>query len=616
LNFDKPFLEENVKACYSLFEIFKKYDSEVYDLEKTKDGNYTFRLNNIYFHSKYAPVKEAERIFDLVFGDEDIPDVIILFGNGLGFLARIIYERLIKKNTNALKPYLLYVEKDLKTFFTALSSYDFRDLLKDENVKFFLDSEKEIIGSFIQGVPTKKVRYYYHRPSFVQNEDYYKNLQNYITYVLDRKDMNSATLKRFQKLWTKNFINNLPFLLRARGVKELANIAPGVTSIVVAGGPTLEKSLNFIKENQKKCIIIAVDTVYKFLKKNGIRVDIIVTVDPQYWNYKYLENIKIDNEIIVTDSSTYYKIFYLTTPERFFVPNSIFEIAKYFEKREKGVLSAGGSVATTAFDIARVIGSSSIILTGLDLSFPERKTHFKGAFFEINFLTFSTYFNSAEDNAYRYLTHADLIKVKSTNGFVFTDCKMTLFKKWFDREIPLTNAKVYLPDFGGVFIEGTILCSLDKLQVDSSKEDFLKVLNLVIKEENLYDFKNLKEKITCFLLISKEIKQSCNKIIKLISSAGEVRNDDLKIIQKEENCIFTDSQKNEVARVISSSAQDIIISIMENFNYSQDEKKSGWIKTKILYEAIVELAEFYSKNFNKLLKIIENNPNLINVRME
>jgi len=607
--------QKNLKTSKTLTEVYDKLDKTLYDVEVTKDNNYTIKVNNIYFHSKYAPIKEAERIIDLLFNDNEDLDVIILFGNGLGYVLKTLYQKLIKNSNHSIKPYIIYIEKDLKILFTTLSCFDFTEELKNENVKFFLDAEKELIGSFIQSIPTKKVRYYYHRPSFSLNEEYYKDVQNYINYILDRKDMNTATFKRFQKLWTKNFINNLPFFINSNCVNNLKNIGKNTTSIVVAGGPNLEKSIQFLKEKSEGCVVIAVDTVYKYLKKQQIKVDIIVTVDPQYWNYKYLENIKLTDEIIVTDSSTYYKIFQLIEPERIFVPNSIFQVAKYFENYDRGVLSAGGSVATTAFDIARIIGSSDIILIGLDLSFPDRKTHFKGAFFETNFLTFSTYFNTAEDNSYRYLAHVDLIKTKSTNGEVFTDGKMLLFKKWFDREVPLTNAKVYSPNMGGVLIDGTILTEIEKIVINSDKTNFLNNLKNLLKEKKDTDFFSISEKINNFLNKTKEIKTGCEKIVKLIRDDGVVKSEDIKTIENEERNIFMDINKNEIAKIISSSAQDIIISIMENYNYDKDEIKSSWIKTKILYNSIIELADFYSKKFTKILKIMKNNPNLINVRM-
>ena len=477
---DNQILQNNLNSIKILTDLFDKLDDRFYPLEESKDGNYTIKVDNVYQHSRYDPIKEAKRIVEVLLNDLNDIDVIILFGNGLGYILREIYDIAIKKSSKKIKPYIIYIEKDLKIFFSALSVYDYTNILQDENVKFFLDAEKELIGSFIQSIPTKRTRYYYHRPSFLLNEEYYKELQNYLNYVLDRKDMNSATLKRFQKLWSKNFISNLPYFVNSNSIANLKDIAKGTTAIVVAGGPNLERSIEFLKKNCNHCVVIAVDTVYKYLKKNNICVDIIVTVDPQFWNYKYLENVTLTGEIVVTDSSTYYKIFRMAKPNRIFVPNSIFQLAKYFEVYDRGVLAAGGSVATAAFDIARIIGSKEIFLIGLDLSFPKRKTHFKGAFFETNFLTFSTYFNTAESNSYRYLTDMGLTKVKSTSGFVETDGRMILFKKGGLMREYSNQRKVYSPNMGGVAIDGTLVVDIENSRMNSNKSNFVNSLQKII----------------------------------------------------------------------------------------------------------------------------------------
>jgi hypothetical protein len=363
----------------------------------------------------------------------------------------------------------------------------------------------------------------------------------------------------------------------------------------------------YLKSIKNDVIIIAVDTVYKFLKRNAISPDIIVTIDPQYWNYKYLEDEYIKQSIIVTDANVYPKIFDIGPIENYFTGSSIFPITKYFEKdnKERGNLCAGGSVSTTAFDIARIIGAKDIILLGLDLSFPNRMTHFKGAFFETRFLNIQNYFNTPDHAEYNYLTHVDLQVIEATNGKVFTDQKMFLFKKWFDREIPLTNANVYLPDLGGALLEGTKIFNfneninyskIDKSVFNNKKEKLFKLK----KEINI---KCINEKINLIINKSDQIKNTCKKIVKLIPEDGTINPQDEKKINQLEAYLYGDNERKEVTNIISSSAQDILLSIMENKEYSEDEKTSAWIKTRILYQSIYNLTDFYKKSLTKSLKI-------------
>jgi hypothetical protein len=70
------------------------------------------------------------------------------------------------------------------------------------------------------------------------------------------------------------------------------------------------------------------------------------------------------------------------------------------------------------------------------------------------------------------------------------------------------------------------------------------------------------------------------------------------------------SEKNKVLNIISSSAQNILLSIMENVSYSDDSQKSVWLKIRKLYEAINEMSIFYEKNFQKVLKVMNVPPKI------
>lgn len=603
------FLQKNLEALPKLNELYSHFKNELYPVEKSKNENMTLKINNIYLHSKYDPVKEAVRIIDLLLNEREEFDVIILYGCGLGYVARLLFDRIIKNNKSSMLPYIIYIEADIKIFLTSILYFDWSEIFQSEHFNMFLEAEKELIGSFLQSIPTKRIRYYHHRPSYNFSENYYKEIKNYLIYVLDRKDMNTATFTRFQRLWTKNFLYALPDHLSAKSINQLKDIAKNSTSVVVAGGPTLEKNISYLKSIKDTAIIIAVDTVYKFLKKHSIIPDMLVVIDPQFWNYKYVENEKTDSSIIVVESSVYHKVLGIAPNSNYFIGASVFQIAKYFEENngERGTLAAGGSVSTSAFDIARIIGSKEIILLGLDLSYPDRMIHFRGSFFETNFLNFCDYHNTAECLAYKYLTHTPLRVIDSTNGKVFTDQKMFLFKKWFDKEIPLTDAKVYLPDTGGALLEGAEIRSLDKLPLppEKNKSDYIKNINKLLKIKNDINWDKLKDKINKILKHSKVIKKITQKIFDLIPENGIVNEDIQRAIENYEKELFNDDNRAEILRVISSSAQDILLSIMENIEYNKDEKVSAWIKSRLLYDSIIKLCNFYDSCLNKLIKIYQ-----------
>jgi len=578
---------------------------EPYQIETTKSGNKTFSINNIAINSKYDPIKEADKLFENFKEKIDETDVLILYGNGAGYFFKKCYEYISALNK---KPYILFIEKDIRIFRTLLSIIDISQYINDEKVKFFIDAEKELIGSFLQQIPTKRIKYYNHRPTYFLNEKYYRELQNHLEYILDRKDMNNATFSKFQRLWNKNIIYNSLNIDKYQSINNLKQICSGCTAIVVAGGPSLDATIDWIKEHNDKLIVVAVDTVVSVLKKNNIQIDIIVSVDPQYWNYKYLENIKIENEILVTDISTYHKILMKFQADHIFIPDSIFPMGKYFQgNKSYGVFGTGGSVATTAFDIARIIGADQIIIAGLDLSFPNRHTHFKGAFFENNFLYLQTYFDTAETRAYQYLAHIDMLPVKYNDGrIVSSDQKMFLFKKWFDREIPLSSQKVYMFKSCGISIDGINNIEKSNLLL----HNITKKITLSKIDINQNEPRNPNFKIKYLLDSCKSIKVECLKLLSLIPEKSTFEKIDINSIEKIEKRLFENPDLKIAVDILSSAAQDILLSIREEYEFDDSPIKSLWLKTRAMYNAISELADYFSvillKVLNKTNKVTDN----------
>jgi hypothetical protein len=222
-------------------------------------------------------------------------------------------------------------------------------------------------------------------------------------------------------------------------------------------------------------------------------------------------------------------------------------------------------------------------------------------------LNISDYFSTAEHASYNYLVHVPLFVADSTdNGKVFTDQKMFLFKKWFDREIPLTNAEVIEPALGQILLEGVKLVSLESLPEkfdQNNKQVFKNKINEIAESAGLFDPDSLRSVINEFIIESDEIKTICDKIIKLIPSDGIMMPGNDKKVDELEKLLFINEKRTKIAKIISSSAQDILLSISENIEYNEDSKRSGWIKTKLLHQSIADLTAFFNKCFSKLLKL-------------
>ncbi|MDR2049623.1 MAG: hypothetical protein LBP69_09240, partial [Treponema sp.] len=131
----------------------------------------------------------------------------------------------------------------------------------------------------------------------------------------------------------------------------------------------------------------------------------------------------------------------------------------------KGALGTGGSVATTAWDFARVLGTESLWLAGLDLSFPLLKTHFKGAAFEERALALSGRLFPAETQSFHALRGGLPFSAPALSGdSVLTDKRLSLYASWFENRIRMyPRLKNHSFSVNGLAIAGLIPAAAEEL---------------------------------------------------------------------------------------------------------------------------------------------------------
>ena len=142
---------------------------------------------------------------------------------------------------------------------------------------------------------------------------------------------------------------------------------------------------------------------------------------------------------MISEASTHPRVLRLMQRPVLFM-SSLFPLGRYFEALgpARGQLGAGGSVATTAWDLARFLGCDPIVMAGLDLGFPGMATHFKGAFFETRFHQTSGRLAPSETLATSYLLSGDPYPVPANDGgLVLTDRRMAIYAAWFESQMKI-----------------------------------------------------------------------------------------------------------------------------------------------------------------------------------
>ncbi|HUV08935.1 MAG TPA: 6-hydroxymethylpterin diphosphokinase MptE-like protein [Spirochaetia bacterium] len=446
-----------VKSHPYLKDVLGSCPAEDLILKETRSGNPTGIFRKRYIHSRFDPLKEASRLIEFEYPEE--AGVCLFYGFGLGYQVEIFIKRFPRV------PAVIF-EPDPSLFVKALHSRELRGVLSERCLRFFIGRDPESLPQELDSLPFSKPHIIRLRSLCEENGEYYQKLDWIIQSYQARREINLNTLNRFGKLWVRNLARNLTQLLRAPGVHRLKGLFSGIPSIVIASGPSLDTVFPYLTELRERFLLISVDTSLAACLQRDVEPDFLVVVDPQYWNTRHLDGAFPVRTFLVSESSTHPRIFQNLHLPTFFA-GSLFPLGEYIEALlgEKGKLGAGGSVATSAWDLARMMGARPIYMAGLDLGYPDRQTHFRGAFFETLFYSQSTRLRPVEQMSFSYLVQANPFPATScSDGRVLTDQRMMIYKWWFENQMkifPDNETRSLSP--GGVKIEGVPLASLESL---------------------------------------------------------------------------------------------------------------------------------------------------------
>jgi hypothetical protein len=429
-------------------------------VEAAASGDPTLSVGDLRVHSSRDPRREGARLAESL---ERGSGPLVILGFGLGYAAEAAGAR------EPDRP-LVVVECRRAVLRAALECRDLRAFLSRPRLAFVLGG-----GDSRPGAAAAAAACFEGKPAFLKNRAltgldaaWYAEAERIAGARASRDDVNRATLRRFGKRWVRNLAANMSAIRDAPGIAALSGClaGSGVPVLLAAAGPSLDAAAPVLRALADRCVVVAVDTSLRFLLRNGVEPDFALTVDPQYWNFRHLDRCAAASTCLIAESAVYPPA--LRQPFRgALLCGSLFPLGRFIEDRvdPKGDLGAGGSVAATAWDFARLLSPAAIWIAGLDLAFPGRKTHFKGALFEERSLTESSRFAPAESRSADALRGAFPFPAPSASGgTVLTDKRLSLYAAWFESRFA---AYPTLPNYslssGGLAIAGLIPASTQDL---------------------------------------------------------------------------------------------------------------------------------------------------------
>lgn len=566
-----------------------EFDFNRFELVETKSGQKTVEITNdgekIRLNSIYNPQLEAQK-WAAGFEIKNLDTPVIMFGLANGIFARAILNRLNKDS------FAIIVEPDISLFIFCLHEFDMCDIFSNLDVVLLidqinLDKLQEALNKNIDvkllniqvvcAHPKMDLLYRDACREFIKKikERFVKSASELLTHVV----LSDSILD--------NLFKNLCFIKESNCVSDMVGVIPNnIPFIITAAGPSLDKNVDELKNAEGKAFIMATDRSVGTLVKHNINFDAIITLDAiktidflgddpeKFSDYPIFAGIDSNNGILKNNKSR--KIWIITSDFWVSLCNK--------HQLDTTVYSIGGSVATAAFNVARLIGSKKIVLVGQDLAYDGEVSHTGDVKEKINYNNYNKLIEGIHGEKLK--TRADWVK----------------FRNWFEKSIVELGEDIEVIDAteGGAKIQGTTILSLKETIEKYCVEEFdfkknINNLKPTFSGEFYLDFKQ------DLLHLEKEldiIKRCAEKGIKAsddMLSMCQNRNYDpekekeySKII-KEMNQII---EEQLIYKVIEQNISKNINLIMRGVNILTDDQEENLKDTcrisKFVYESILE----------------------------
>ena len=408
----------------------------------------TGQRNGLWLHSRRDPRQEARRM--IVNALQSHPDCLILFGFGMGYYAEAFLE-------NSRDEHLIIIVADAARLLHSLSVRDMHRTLQSPRIHWLIEVEPQSLIEVLKQTGYATIQPLYIKALFQQDEHYLRKVDQALQRFLDRRQININTLERFGRTWVRNLGRNLTLLAQTPGVSLINERFSGLPALILGAGPSLDYIIPHLAQLRQRCLIVAVDTTLKSVIHHGVQPDMVVVVDPQYWNTRHLDHAILNDTVLVSEPATHPRVFQLLHGD-VLMCDSPFPLGTLITQAigSKGVLGAGGSVVTTAWDLVRRSGANPIWFAGIDLGFPGNRTHARGSWFEERMHLLSSRIAPAELGLFRYLHDAQPFPIKANNGgYVLTDRRMTIYRQWFEAQTQLyPESQNYNLSANGVALSG------------------------------------------------------------------------------------------------------------------------------------------------------------------
>ncbi|WP_429181087.1 motility associated factor glycosyltransferase family protein [Aeromonas salmonicida] len=530
----------------------------------------------------------------------DMP-MVVMYGIGLGYQLGYLYEKCKIKNLFAFEP-------DLDIFYASLFCFDWSALLDYMNqesisLHIFLGvDEKLLVGDMINALSSKGAFWSSAYFSFIHyNSDKINKLVDMVEkefYLLRSGwgffDDNIYSLAHSRT----HLLNGDLFLKKERNMCFLENIPV----FVVGNGPSLDKSITFIKKFSEQAIIIACGSAVSALYKEGVQADIYVAVERTKSSADFLdimnardylrEMVFLSVDVIHPDC----KAFFRKTGLAFKADEPIYTYLSALSEQKYDTLDYSNPfVGNSGLNYALLLGFQNVYLFGIDNGYKNIETHHS---------TLSLYYNDKKESKVKSHVEDAFLFPANFGGVAYTNRLFSFSAHRMSQLISEFKDTKCMNCSDGIYIDGTIPVHAEMLNFNSRKIDKKKIVDNILDcgfikfDTNHLDFDGLLNK-PLFIDLIDMLRNDWNDVPRNY-------NDILSLMQKHHDYLFYigQTQERHIYRVLIGSINYFYANII-TLMLIVSEVESHLFEEKV-GRALEALDSFFIEAKEKYLDAFEN----------
>ncbi len=375
-------------------ELLEKLDNE--NLGKSKFSiNFSNEIIEISYngellHSKRRPNEQAERQVKKWIDKNDINDATRVTVLGLAPFFHIQYLIKLLPNNSIIR----IVDEDIDLLIQLMQYVDFsfiEEYSKLKSIKFFINNDyttlKEKIvtdSAYAEYSDIPLVRNLFRHPISFK---FYNNLLKYVGLIENLNEIYLDYGVSDHERRLKNVFENLHRLHLLPPINCLKNQFTGINSVFVASGPSLNRTINWLKSNKDNLLILCANSTLPILLKHNITPHFVIQIDSSEERLKHIINLPKIQSYYISYPVLHSDFYDFYENKAFLYSTGYPEILEHIQNKfslKCDRLQVKLTVALTGINFAEYLGCDKVYLLGVDMGFSEDNMYARGVQYKVD----------------------------------------------------------------------------------------------------------------------------------------------------------------------------------------------------------------------------------------